>query len=167
MCRIVLGGMTRRQRGYIVNISSASGVLPACPLLSIYAATKAYVDQLSRSMDSEYKQFGVRVQSQTPFFIATKLAKIRRTSLTVPSASAYAKAGVKWIGRAPTCNPYWVHDIMQRVVLAIPTPLAVAQVGRQVLHRFGSDQHSTQVYNLHERLMKAYYRKANGSKKAT
>lgn len=142
MCRVVLKGMTRRQHGYIVNISSASGVLPACPLLSVYAATKAYVDQLSRSMDAEYKQFHVRVQSQTPFFIATKLAKIRRTSLTVPSALVYAKAGVKWIGRAPTCNPYWVHDLMLRVVNAIPTQLAVSQVGAATVRVFGLDTHA-------------------------
>lgn len=162
--------MTRRQRGYIVNISSGSGILPSCPLLSIYAATKAYVDHLSRSMDVEYKQFGVRVQSQTPFFIATKLAKIRRTSLTVPSAAVYAKAGVKWIGRAATCNPYWAHDIIQHVVLAIPAQLATMQVCRETVFGLPDDNENSrqQVYNLHERLMKAYYRKAqNSGKKET
>ncbi len=125
---MVLPGMKQRRRGYIVNISSGSGVLPSCPLLSIYAATKAYVDCFSRAVDAEYGRYGIHVQSQTPFFIATKLAKIRRTSLTVPSTSAFVAAGMRWIGQAPSCNPFYMHDILQRVMSMLPYSMAAGRV---------------------------------------
>ena len=63
MCHLVVPGMKERGRGCIVNISSGvSAALPACPLLSVYAATKAYVDTLSASLAAEYAHFGVKVQ---------------------------------------------------------------------------------------------------------
>lgn len=177
MTRLVLPGMKQRRRGYIVNLSSGSGVIPSCPLLSIYAATKAYVDCFSRAVDGEYARYGVRVQSQTPFFIATKLAKIRRTSLQVPSAQAYVASGMRWIGQAPSCSPYFMHDFLMQVLHMLPYPMAVANVcgsgvggsvcvvassiggqcPRGSVHVCTSPTH--QVFNSHERLRKAYYRK--------
>lgn len=49
----------------------------ASRLLAVYAGTKAYVDTFSRSLDAEYAAFGVRVQNQSPLFVATKMSKIR------------------------------------------------------------------------------------------
>ena len=40
----------------------------------------------------------VSAQCQVPYFVATKMSKIRRPSLTVPSADAFAAAGVAAIG---------------------------------------------------------------------
>jgi short-subunit dehydrogenase len=77
IAKIVLPGMKARRRGLIVNLGSGSGHLPACPLLAVYAGSKAYVDQFSRSLDAEYRQYGIAVQCQAPFFVATKLSKIR------------------------------------------------------------------------------------------
>lgn len=38
-----------------------------------YAATKAYLDNLSRSLDAEYAPFGVRVQCIWAAFVATRM----------------------------------------------------------------------------------------------
>ena len=47
MTRTVLPGMLARKRGAIINIGSAAAtVLPSEPLYAVYAATKAYVDQV-------------------------------------------------------------------------------------------------------------------------
>ncbi|KAL6547491.1 hypothetical protein OROMI_023212 [Orobanche minor] len=63
--KAVVHGMVARGRGAIVNIGSgASVVVPSHPLYAIYAATKAYVDQLSRSLYVEYKHYGIDVQCQ-------------------------------------------------------------------------------------------------------
>ena len=63
MIQVVLPGMKERGKGCIVNISSGvSSSLPACPLLSVYAATKAYVDSLSASLAAEYAPLGIKVQ---------------------------------------------------------------------------------------------------------
>lgn len=51
---------------------------PHClSILAVYAGTKAFVDALSRSLDAEYGPLGVRVQNQSPMFVATKMSKIR------------------------------------------------------------------------------------------
>ena len=62
----------------------ASQLLPIHPMqcthpspAAVYAATKAFVDCLSRSLDAEYAPLGVRVQCQAPMFVATKMSKIR------------------------------------------------------------------------------------------
>ena len=81
----------------IRNISSAAGVSTS-PLLAQYGAAKSYVAMFSRALNYELKSKGVHVQCQVPMFVATKLAKIKNTSLFVPSTTAYAKAAVAAIG---------------------------------------------------------------------
>ncbi|KAE8606274.1 hypothetical protein XENTR_v10010654 [Xenopus tropicalis] len=61
MTRLVLPGMLGRGRGVILNISSASGMYPV-PLLTVYSATKAFVDFFSRGLQAEYRSKGVTVQ---------------------------------------------------------------------------------------------------------
>lgn len=114
--RAVVKGMVKRKRGAIVNIGSgASIVVPSHPLYAIYAATKAYVDQLSRSLYVEYKDYGIDVQCQVPLYVSTKMASkvacIEKSSLWIPSAEEYAAAAAGRIGYEARCTPYWPHAI--------------------------------------------------------
>lgn len=68
------------------------------PLYAVYSASKAYVDYFSRSLHYELKSFGVHVQCQSPYFVTSKLSKIRSTSLTVPNPDDFAVAAVNAIG---------------------------------------------------------------------
>ncbi|MBN3290471.1 DH12A protein, partial [Polypterus senegalus] len=61
MTQLVLPGMVKRSKGVILNISSASGMYPV-PLLTLYSATKAFVDFFSRALHAEYKSRGITVQ---------------------------------------------------------------------------------------------------------
>ncbi|KAL8471185.1 hypothetical protein ACS0TY_028131 [Phlomoides rotata] len=109
----VLPGMLKRKKGAIVNIGSgAAMVIPADPLYSVYAATKAYVDQFSRCLYVEYKKSGIDVQCQVPLYVATKMASIKRSSFFVPSTDGYARAALRWIGYEPRCTPYWPHSLL-------------------------------------------------------
>ncbi|XP_062110537.1 very-long-chain 3-oxoacyl-CoA reductase-like protein At1g24470 [Humulus lupulus] len=112
--RAVLPGMIERKRGAIVNIGSGAAiVVPSHPLYAIYAATKAYVDQLSRCLYVEYKHMGIHVQCQVPLYVATqmvsKAASIEKASMFIPRAEDYARAGVRRIGYEYRCTPYWSH----------------------------------------------------------
>lgn len=111
MTRIVLPGMEERKRGAIVNISSAASLIPN-PLLTAYSASKAFIDQFSLSLDAEVRSKGIHVQSQCPLFVATKLSKIRNSSMTVPSPTQYARAATAAIGYETVCSPYWSHKFM-------------------------------------------------------
>ena len=121
MCRIVIPGMLKRRRGAIVNIGSAAGtVLPSDPLYSIYAGSKSFVDGFSRSLHTELKPFGIDVQLQAPLYVATKMAKIRRPSTTVPSPDQYARAAVREIGYEPRTTPFFVHKLMWWFITLLP-----------------------------------------------
>lgn len=52
--------MVERKRGAVVSLASSSGWFPM-PLLSMYSATKAYVDFLSQGLALEYANKGVCV----------------------------------------------------------------------------------------------------------
>ncbi|KAG8071307.1 hypothetical protein GUJ93_ZPchr0006g42144 [Zizania palustris] len=120
----VLPVMVERKRGAIVNIGSgSSSIMPSDPLYSVYAATKAYIDQFSRCLYVEYKSKGIDVQCQVPLYVATKMASIRKSSFFVPSADIYAQAAIRHIGYEPRCTPYWPHSVMWFLISILPESL--------------------------------------------
>ena len=96
MTHMVLPGMMERKRGTVVNIASAAGV-HTMPLLAQYSAAKGYIQMFSRGLNSECASSNVTVSCQVPFYVATKLAKMRK-ALTVPTPDEFATMGVRWIG---------------------------------------------------------------------
>ncbi|KAJ4974583.1 hypothetical protein NE237_007757 [Protea cynaroides] len=117
----VLPGMIRKKRGAIVNIGSGSvTATPSYPLVSVYTATKAYIHQFSRSLHVDLKLNGIDVQCQVPLLVATKMSKVKRSSLFTPSPEEYSKASIQWIGYEHTCVPYWPHSIQMTLIRALP-----------------------------------------------
>lgn len=57
---------------------------------------------------------------QVPLYVATKMASIKRSSFFVPSASGYAKAGLRWLGHEPRCTPYWPHSVIWALLYSLP-----------------------------------------------
>ncbi|KAI3720379.1 hypothetical protein L6452_21295 [Arctium lappa] len=112
----VIGRMVERKKGAIVNIGSGAAiVVPSHPLYAIYAASKAYVDQFSRSLYVEYKSLGIDVQCQVPLYVSTNMtsqvAHVEKSSLFIPTADQYVKAAIRQIGYESRCTPYWAHSI--------------------------------------------------------
>jgi 17beta-estradiol 17-dehydrogenase / very-long-chain 3-oxoacyl-CoA reductase len=62
MTRIVLPQMVDRKKGLIINLGSMFGVVPA-PLVTIYAASKAFVQKFSDDLRSEYRNQGLTIQT--------------------------------------------------------------------------------------------------------
>lgn len=119
MTKLVIGGMIQRRRGTIMNVSSGSAGY-TMPLLAEYGAAKMFVQRFSESLDAEYKHQGVRVQCQVPFYVATKLAKLRK-SLTVPTPDEYATMGMRWLGYGGIVQPYWLHALQGWVMSCLPS----------------------------------------------
>ncbi|KAM9766112.1 very-long-chain 3-oxoacyl-CoA reductase-B [Menidia menidia] len=118
MTRLVLPRMVERKKGAILNISSASGMYPV-PLLTVYSASKAFVDFFSRGLQAEYKSKGIIIQSVLPFFVATKLSKIRRPTLDKPSPDRYVSAELATVGLETQTNGYLPHALMGWVTTAL------------------------------------------------
>lgn len=136
----------KRRKGAVINVSSAAGVLPCGagqrpqrprgphpltpppagdPLYAVYSASKAYIDYLSRSLHAELRARGVFVQCQVPYFVTTKLSKLRRASLLIPDPATYARAAVSWIGA-----PQPRHNPSSRPSRPAPAPAQAAAARR-------------------------------------
>ncbi|KAG6937955.1 hydroxysteroid 17-beta dehydrogenase 12 [Chelydra serpentina] len=120
MTRLVLPGMLERSTGIILNISSAAGMYPS-PLLTLYSATKAFVDFFSRGLHAEYKSKGIIVQSVLPYFVATKMSKIRKPTFDKPSPETYVRAALGTVGLQSQTNGCLPHAILGWIFSLLPT----------------------------------------------
>ncbi|XP_022095037.1 very-long-chain 3-oxoacyl-CoA reductase-B-like [Acanthaster planci] len=120
MISIVLPGMLERKKGIVINLSSASGMNPS-PLLSVYSSSKAYVDFLTRSLQTEYGSRGIIFQSVLPFYVTTKLSKIRRSSMTVPTPTGFVRSALATLGLEDRTNGCLSHSLQGWFVEAVPT----------------------------------------------
>lgn len=111
MTRLVLPRMVERSKGVILNISSASGMYPL-PLLTVYSASKAFVDFFSRGLQEEYRRRGIIIQSVLPFFVVTKMTRIRRPTLDKPTPERYVAAELGTVGLQTQTNGYFPHAVM-------------------------------------------------------
>ena len=108
MTRMVLPGMLERKKGAIVNMSSGSAFY-TLPLLAEYSGAKSFVEKFSRAINAEYKGRGVTCQCQIPFYVATKLAK-QRKSLMCPNPGEFVALAIKWVGYPDAvASPFLLH----------------------------------------------------------
>ncbi|NXE22650.1 DHB12 reductase, partial [Ardeotis kori] len=124
MTRLVLPGMLERSKGVILNISSAAGMYPT-PLLTLYSATKAFVDYFSRGLHAEYKSKGIIVQSVLPYYVATKMSKIRKPTFDKPSPETYVRAALGTVGLQSQTNGCLPHALMGWIFSLLPTPAVI------------------------------------------
>ena len=66
--------LLRETRGWIVNLASIAGTLPT-PGLATYGATKAAVISLTRSLNGELDDDGIRAIAICPGFVDTPMAQ--------------------------------------------------------------------------------------------
>lgn len=111
MTRLVLPRMAERSKGVILNISSASGMYPL-PLLTVYSSSKAFVDFFSRGLQEEYRRQGIIIQSVLPFFVVTKMTRIRKPTLDKPTPERYVAAELNTVGLQSQTNGYFPHAVM-------------------------------------------------------
>lgn len=89
-CRAVALDMVKRQVGAIVNVVSVSGIL-GLPGQANYAASKAGVIGMTKSLSREVARFNVRVNAVAPGFIETEMlegipeATLKKLYAQIPS----------------------------------------------------------------------------------
>uniref|UniRef100_A0A8B9N4F7 3-ketoacyl-CoA reductase n=1 Tax=Accipiter nisus TaxID=211598 RepID=A0A8B9N4F7_9AVES len=138
MTRLVLPGMLERSKGVVLNISSAAGMYPT-PLLTLYSATKAFVDYFSRGLHAEYKSKGIIVQSVLPYYVATKMSKIRKPTFDKPSPETYVRAALGTVGLQSQTNGCLPHALMGWIFSVLPAPAAinlVMKTNKQIRARY-------------------------------
>uniref|UniRef100_A0A8C5FUG9 3-ketoacyl-CoA reductase n=1 Tax=Gadus morhua TaxID=8049 RepID=A0A8C5FUG9_GADMO len=120
MTRLVLPRMAERSKGVILNISSASGMYPV-PLLTVYSASKAFVDFFSRGLQEEYRRQGIIIQSVLPFFVVTKMTRIKKPTFDKPTPERYVAAELSTVGLQSQTNGYFPHAVMVSTLLMLQT----------------------------------------------
>jgi len=73
-------GMKKRKRGVIVNLSAAVATRPT-PWFAAYAASKAFVTNLSQALDKELRPHGVAVSAIHPPAVRTSFANADKADL--------------------------------------------------------------------------------------
>ncbi|XP_070161182.1 inactive hydroxysteroid dehydrogenase-like protein 1 [Polyergus mexicanus] len=123
MTRLVIGDMQKRGRGAIVNVSSGSEFQPL-PLMTVYAATKAYVKSFSGALRAEYSRYGITVHHLSPLFVNTKMNafshRLQVSSIFVPDATTYARNAIAILGKMDNSTGYWAHSIQKFITLISP-----------------------------------------------
>ncbi len=66
--------LKQKKKGTIVNISSAASFFPG-PMYATYAASKAFINEFSTSLDYENKHQGIRVLTSCPGMVETNFSK--------------------------------------------------------------------------------------------
>ncbi|XP_043542723.1 hydroxysteroid (20-beta) dehydrogenase 2 isoform X1 [Chiloscyllium plagiosum] len=110
MTKIVLPQLLKRKKGIIINISSEAGAHPH-PLITMYSATKAFVDFFSQALNAEYKPNGIIVQSVLPLLVSTNLTHDQETNLFVKRADDYAQEALNTVGLTEKTNGCLSHAL--------------------------------------------------------
>lgn len=61
LMKLMLKKMQKKNYGYILNVASSAGLMPAGPYMATYYATKAYVASLTQAVAEELRESGSRV----------------------------------------------------------------------------------------------------------
>ncbi|XP_037977265.2 inactive hydroxysteroid dehydrogenase-like protein 1 isoform X2 [Plutella xylostella] len=138
LSRLLLARMAARGAGALVNVSSGSELQPL-PLMTVYAATKAYVRSFTHAVREEYASRGIVVQHVSPLFVSTKMnafsERVMRGSLLVPDAESYARSAVATLGRVQDTTGFWSHGLQYTFIKMVPVWLRT-KIGHHLNKQF-------------------------------
>ncbi|XP_044130954.1 very-long-chain 3-oxoacyl-CoA reductase-like [Bufo gargarizans] len=115
MTRIVLPRMVERKKGLIINISSAAGAR-TYPSLTMYCATKAFMDFFSRSLYYEYRSDGITVQSIMPHLVSTNMNYNMKTNIMVKTSDDFAREALNTVGYSHRNNGCLIHSFQDYIL---------------------------------------------------
>lgn len=113
LMKLVLQKMQTENTGYILNVASSAGLLPAGPYMSAYYATKAYVTSLTRGVAEELREAGSRV------YIGCLCPGPVDTEFNSVANVEFALKGI----RAKDCVAYALQQMARRQTVIVPTLL--------------------------------------------
>jgi len=119
--RAILPGMVARRKGAVINMSSFSYL--SGPLLSVYAASKAFVVQWSTDMEVEYSGKGITIMCACPYYVVSNMSKIRAPNWSTPTPTVYSRSLLGQLGCVSFTTGYWAHDLFYFAISVIG-PLA-------------------------------------------
>lgn len=107
----ILQKMQKSDSGYILNVASSAGLIPAGPYMATYYATKSYVTSITRAVAAELRECGshVYIGCLCPGPVDTEFNNVANVE--------FALKGI----RADTCARYALAQMKRRKTVIIPT----------------------------------------------
>ncbi|KAM3851464.1 very-long-chain 3-oxoacyl-CoA reductase isoform 1-T1 [Vipera latastei] len=119
MTQLVLPRMVERSKGIIINITSLAAVGQA-PYLALYSAAKGFADIFSQALSLEYQDKGVLVQTVQPYFVMTKMSKLRRANIFRPTPEQYVKYSLNTLDQERVTCGYPSHTFLKWFAKKMP-----------------------------------------------
>ncbi|OFY68433.1 MAG: hypothetical protein A2V64_01365 [Bacteroidetes bacterium RBG_13_43_22] len=127
LCRLFGGKMMERRKGFILNTSSISSIMPY-PTISVYGPTKAFLRHFTRALRTEVKRYGIKVTCLIPGATSTGLydsakfdTPLKRKLGIMKKPEVVAKAGIKALfNNHPECTPGFLNKLIVLFVPVIP-----------------------------------------------
>ncbi|MBN1414054.1 MAG: SDR family NAD(P)-dependent oxidoreductase [Bacteroidales bacterium] len=127
LCRLFGAIMILRKKGFILNVSSISAVMPY-PGISLYGPTKAFLRYYTRALRTEMKSYGVHVTCLIPGATATALYNANNINMPllmrlgiVKKPETVALKAVKALsGNRAECIPGLLNKLIILLLPCIP-----------------------------------------------
>lgn len=124
-----LAAMVPRGRGYLLNVSSVASFQPA-PKLAVYAATKAYVTNLTESLHEEVRGSGVHVTALCPGLTRTEFQSVSNSDSYASQYPTFAWLEAREVAEAA------LRDVAKGKALSVPGAIYKGMVsGSSILPR--------------------------------
>jgi len=123
LTKLVLEKFRKQHGGYLLNVASSAGLLPAGPYMATYYATKAYVTSMTRAIARELQEHNshVYIGCLCPGPVDTEFNQKANVAFSLPGISA------------TECAEYALKEMKLRKVVIIPTFRMKAAVTLQKL----------------------------------
>jgi len=133
LCRIFGEKMMERRKGFILNTSSISSVMPY-PTISVYGPTKAFLRHFTRSLRTEVNKYNIKVTCLIPGATATGLydpgkydTPLKRALGIMKKPEDVAKAGIKTLfNNRAVCIPGILNKLIVFLFPLIPHSVIAA-----------------------------------------
>lgn len=116
LMKLMLKKMQKEGYGYILNVASSAGLMPAGPYMATYYATKSYVTSLTQAVAQELKE------SRSPIYVGCLCPGPVDTEFNSVANVEFALKGIS----AGYCAAYALKQMARRQVVIIPTRLMQA-----------------------------------------
>ncbi|XP_076114650.1 very-long-chain 3-oxoacyl-CoA reductase-like isoform X3 [Mytilus galloprovincialis] len=103
--------------------------------VNITSVTMAFVHYFSLCLEREYRDRGITVQSVLPYFVATKMSKVKKGSFWIPYPDQYAASALDTVGFEKATNGWWSHSITGWLLDVIPKQTQMSILVRILLEK--------------------------------
>ncbi len=111
LTKLMLQKMQKQKKGYLLNVASSAGLMPAGPYMASYYASKAYVTSLTRAAAEELRE------KKSPVYIGCLCPGPVDTEFNDRANVEFALPGIS----AQYCADYAIRQMKKRRVVIVPT----------------------------------------------